>query len=80
MEIAIKTFLAAWFITNFEPITEHTKGLYAKYYNSYLRIGFEILTCFKCLSFWLILVTTFDPFYAVAGSFLATIYDEVTGK
>jgi hypothetical protein len=80
MELAIKVFLSAWFITNFEPITEHTRELYAKYFNTPYEIGFQILTCFKCLSFWLVLAFTFDPFYAVGASFLASLYDEIKGR
>jgi hypothetical protein len=80
MEVAISTFLAAWFITNFEPITQHTEGLYSKYFNSPIRIGFEILTCFKCLSFWLVLIITWNPLYALGASFIASTYDEIKGR
>jgi hypothetical protein len=80
MELAIKVFLSAWFITNFEPITKHTHELYARYFNTPYEIGFQILTCFKCLSFWLVLAFAFDPFYAVGASFLASFYDEIKGR
>ena len=80
MELAIKLFLCSWFITHFEPIKEHLDNLYQKYWGTWIGVGFDILTCFKCLSFWLIFLFTLDPFYAMAGSFLANIYTDVVEK
>jgi hypothetical protein len=80
MELAIRLFLSAWFITNFEPIKDHLKTLYARFFGTWLQVGFEILTCFKCLSFWLVFIGTFDPFYAIAAAFVATIYTDVVER
>ena len=77
MELAIRLFLLAWFFTHFEPIKDQITDLYSKYFGTWLQQGFEILSCFRCLSFWIVLIGTFDPFYAVGASFIATIYQDV---
>lgn len=66
MELAVKTFLVAWFIIHFEPIE-----LLVRQLPTWLT---DILLCFKCLSFWMVFFITFDFYYAIAGSIIATIY------
>lgn len=45
-----------------------------------LHIIFDILTCFKCLTFWSFLFITLNPLLALTASFTASIYQKINNK
>jgi len=75
--LVFKIFLSAWFFTNFDPITKAIYKLEDKLQSipSWLLNGFYVLQCFKCLSFWSVLIITQDIWYALTASLIASVYD-----
>jgi hypothetical protein len=76
MELSIKLFAIAWFVTNFELLQDFLEALYGKHFifDQFLNVA----TCFKCLTFWLVLIGTFNPFYAIFAAMTAVLYDRFT--
>lgn len=79
IETTIKIFLVSWFLTHFEPLTGWLEDQFLKVRLT-LKDEVKILlwdtlygwaSCHKCLSFWLTLSITLDPFYALGVSFAA---------
>ena len=77
MVVAFKVFLIAWFITHFEAIRDRLERLY-----SIKRLDkvIDIVTCFKCLSFWSVLIITWNVYYAIFASLIAYLYDSITER
>ncbi len=77
MVVALKIFLIAWFITHFEPIRDRLERLYLI---KRLEKVIDIVTCFKCLSFWSVLIVTWNVYYAIFASLMAYLYDSITER
>jgi hypothetical protein len=77
MILSIKVFLIAWFITHFEPIRDRLERLYLI---KRLEKVIDIVTCFKCLSFWSVLIVTWNVYYAIFASLIAYLYDSITER
>ena len=77
MILALKVFLITWFITHFEPLQERIERLYLI---KRLEKLIDILTCFKCLSFWSVLIVTWNVYYAIFASLTAYLYDSITER
>jgi hypothetical protein len=77
MILSIKIFLIAWFITHFEPIRDRLERLYLI---KRLEKVIDIVTCFKCLSFWSVLIVTWNIYYAIFASLTAYLYDSITER
>lgn len=74
----MKYLLISWLWCYFEPIQEH---LYRQ--TVLQRIPnkvYELLTCWKCTSFWLTLVFTFDIYLAILNSVIAWLLSSLTSK
>lgn len=69
-------FLLSWVISRFEPIHMITDGLPNKLIYNIIRL---ILSCLKCLSFWITLSITGNIFLASGLAFIAFWYDKVIG-
>jgi hypothetical protein len=77
MVVALTVFLIAWFITHFEPIRDRLERLYLI---KRLEKVIDIVTCFKCLSFWSVLIVTWNVYYAIFASLIAYLYDSITER
>ena len=77
MILALKVFLITWFITHFEPLQERIERLYLI---KRLEKLIDILTCFKCLSFWSVLIVTWNVYYAIFASLTAYLYDSIAER
>ena len=77
MVTALKVFLITWFITHFEPIRDRLERLYLI---KRLEKLIDILTCFKCLSFWSVLIITWNVYYAIFASLTAYLYDSIAER
>lgn len=67
METTIKLFLASWLWTYHD---------YIQYFVLRLPTFIsDLLSCFKCVSFWVVLIGTFDIWNAITCAIIATIYD-----
>lgn len=74
--LLIKIFLMTWFITNNDYIQENLTKLVDKYNNVFTVMLFEIVSCHKCLSFWVVLGFTFNIYIALAVSFIAYLTEK----
>ena len=77
MILVFKVFLIAWFITHFEPLQERIQRLYLI---KRLELLVDVLTCFKCLSFWSVLIVTWNVYYAIFASLTAYLYDSISKR
>ena len=67
-------FLTAWFFTHFAPLQD---------YLTLIKMPawlFEALTCWKCLTFWLILICTLNIQLALIYSLIAWFLTEMTSQ
>jgi hypothetical protein len=72
IEVAIKIILVSWFLTENDYIQEKFERIYDL---KYLELIGDIITCFKCLTFWLTLICTLDIFLSIFMALIASIYD-----
>ena len=77
MVVALKVFLITWFVTHFEPIRDRLERLYLI---KRLEKVIDIVTCFKCLSFWSVLIVTWNIYYAIFASLTAYLYDSIAKR
>ena len=78
MELIVSLVAAAWLVTELEPLQEFLEGLYCK--NKILDQFLNVATCFKCLTFWLVLGFTLNPFHAVFAAMAAKLYERFTSR
>lgn len=70
----IKLFLLAWVITRFEPIQIVLELIPDNLVFNLLKL---LVSCLKCVSFWLVLIFTYDIFLASGMAFIAFWYDKL---
>lgn len=75
--ILFKIFIVSWFISRFEPIHMTLEALPNKLVYNLIRL---ILTCLKCLAFWITLTWTGDIFLASLMAFIGFWYDKIIGR
>jgi hypothetical protein len=77
-----KIFLFTWFFTNFEPFQVFLEKLFItindkiNQYNNLKIINnhlYNILSCHKCLSFWVCIISTGDFLSSILLSFIANL-------
>lgn len=74
----IQGFLIAWFICNFEPAQNlFNKKLVPTLQKKKMGYLAKLLSCHICASFWTTLIISFNPFAAIAASFLAYTYAKI---
>lgn len=72
--LMIKLFLLAWVITRFEPIQIVLELIPDNLVFNLLKL---LVSCLKCVSFWLVLIFTYDIFLASGMAFIAFWYDKL---
>ena len=70
----IKLFLLAWVITRFEPIQIVLELIPDNLVFNLLKL---LVSCLKCVLFWLVLIFTYDIFLASGMAFIAFWYDKL---
>jgi hypothetical protein len=75
--ILFKIFMISWFISRFEPIHMTLEALPNKLVYNLIRL---ILTCLKCLAFWITLTWMQDIFLASLMAFIGFWYDKIIGR
>jgi len=75
--ILFKIFMISWFISRFEPIHMLLETLPNKLVYNLIRL---ILTCLKCLAFWITLSWIGDIFLASLMAFIGFWYDKIIGR
>jgi len=74
--LMISIFLISWVISRFEPIKMIEEMLPDKLVYNLLRL---MITCIKCLIFWITLIWTGNIILASAGAFIGFWYDKFIG-
>lgn len=78
MELLLfKIFIVSWLISRFEPIHMVLETLPNKLVYNLIRL---VLTCLKCLAFWITLSLTQDIFLASLMAFIGFWYDKIIGR
>ncbi len=83
--LLIKIFCIAWFITQYDPLQTAFDRLFnvlilstnKQYIKTALDSIYIAFGCFKCMSFILTLLLTFNFYYAVILAMLAQIYTKL---
>ena len=79
--LIIQSALLAWFLIHFEPLEKVRFNIAEKLCNINLQQLAKVITCFKCLSFWLTLgigLTVYKDFFiieAILAALLAELYE-----
>ena len=74
--LLIKLFLLSWVITRFEPISMILEILPDNLIFNLFRL---LLTCLKCVLFWMTLSFTGDIFISAGMAFIGFWYDKLIG-
>lgn len=69
-------FILSWTITHFEPFHMVLELLPNKLIPNLIKL---LLTCLKCVTFWLSLILTHDIYVASTLCFVAFFYDKFIG-
>lgn len=75
--IVIKILLLAWFISSFEPLQWLLQLIP---YNLPKLILIAITGCFKCCSFWLGLLLSFDIWISLEAALIASLLQVIKNK
>ena len=76
IELLISIWLVSWLITRFEPLQMALELLPNKLLYNLFKL---LITCLKCVSFWMTLIITEDIFIASGMAFVSFWYDKVIG-
>jgi hypothetical protein len=76
IEKLISIWLVSWFITRFEPLQMVLELLPNKLIYNLFKL---LITCLKCVSFWITLAYTQNIVYASAMAFVSFWYDKFIG-
>jgi hypothetical protein len=77
IETLISIFFVSWFITRFEPLHMMLEILPNKLILNVIRL---LLSCLKCVAFWITVLYTYNVAYASAMAFIAFWYDKYIGR
>ena len=70
--------LITWFIINFEPGQNIFYRITERWNNFFTNEMFNVLSCPKCLGFWLTLSCSFNFYYAVIVSIISYMLNKLT--
>ena len=76
IETLIGIWLVSWFITRFEPLQMVLELLPNKLLFNLFKL---LITCLRCLSFWITLVYTQNIILASGMAFISFWYDKFIG-
>lgn len=76
IEILISIWLVSWFITRFEPLQMVLELLPNKLLFNLFKL---LITCLKCVTFWITLGYTGNIVYASGMAFISFWYDKWVG-
>lgn len=76
METLFTIWIISWFITRFEPLQMILELLPNKLIYNLFKL---LVTCLKCVSFWITLIMTEDIFLAALIAFISFWYDKIIG-
>jgi hypothetical protein len=76
IEMLISIWLVSWLITRFEPLQMLLEALPNKLLYNLFKL---LITCLKCVSFWMTLIITKDIFMASGMAFISFWYDKIIG-
>ena len=76
IETLISIWLVSWLITRFEPLQMLLELLPNKLIYNLFKL---LITCLKCVSFWMTLFITQNIFLASAMAFISFWYDKIIG-
>lgn len=76
IELLIGIWLVSWFITRFEPLQMVLELLPNKLIYNLFKL---LITCLKCVSFWITLVYTENIVLASGMAFISFFYDKFIG-
>lgn len=80
--LCIKIFLVSWFIVKFEPLQMFINWIWKRLPTrisgmSLIDFIYVGLSCIKCLSLWITLCITLNPFMALGLAFISSIYEKI---
>ncbi len=78
--LGLKILLVAWFFTNFDPIQNIVHKIEDRVHDKRIVNLIYPFQCFKCLTFWSVLILTFNIWTALALSLLASLIASVYGE
>jgi hypothetical protein len=76
IELLIGIWLVSWFITRFEPLQMVLELMPNKLIYNLFKL---LITCLKCVSFWLTLTYTQNIVLASGMAFISFFYDKFIG-
>ena len=76
MILAVKVWLVAWLVTHNDYIQSAIDNLLFMSSRISTDLLLEVFGCWKCLSFWSVLIFTQDIFLALFFSLLAYVIDK----
>jgi hypothetical protein len=76
IEELISIWLVSWFITRFEPLQMILELLPNKLLYNLFKL---LITCLKCVSFWITLIYTGNIVLASGMAFISFFYDKFIG-
>jgi hypothetical protein len=76
IETLIGIWLVSWFITRFEPLQMILELLPNKLIYNLFKL---LITCLKCVSFWITLIYTGNIVLASGMAFISFFYDKFIG-
>ena len=76
IETLISIWLVSWFITRFEPLQMILELLPNKLLYNLFKL---LITCLKCLTFWITLIWTQNIVLASTMAFISFWYDKFVG-
>jgi hypothetical protein len=76
IETLIGIWLVSWFITRFEPLQMILELLPNKLLYNLFKL---LITCLKCVSFWITLIYTQNIVLASGMAFISFFYDKFIG-
>jgi hypothetical protein len=76
IETLIGIWLVSWFITRFEPLQMILELLPNKLLPNLFKL---LITCLKCVSFWITLIYTGNIVLASGMAFISFFYDKFIG-
>lgn len=76
IELLIGIWLVSWFITRFEPLQMVLELMPNKLIYNLFKL---LITCLKCVSFWITLAYTQNIVLASGMAFISFFYDKFIG-
>ena len=72
--LLLRGLLIGWWVSNFIPLQNLLTKAKPYLYFEYLKSG---ISCFKCLSLWIVLLMTMDIYAAIAAAVIAYTFERI---